>query len=89
MSTPSTRRPVQPLRYRVTYWGDDEQPDVSYNCALGTVAARRHALFNARQYGGMVWCEYTDGTSERIDTTFGQSVLPADAPAIGGAAKAA
>jgi hypothetical protein len=89
MSTPSSfRRPVQPLRYRVSFWAED-QPEVSYHCALGTANARRWALHTARAHGGHCWLEYTDGTSERIDTTFGQSVLPVDAPAIGGAAKAA
>ena len=74
-----SRRPVQPLRYRVTFWAGD-QPDVSYHCALGTQNARRWALQTARSYGGHLWLEYTDGTSERIDVTpFGSPVLPSEA----------
>ncbi len=79
MSAPY-RRPVQPLRYRVTFWNDD-QPDVSYNCALGTVSARRMATYTARNYGGMLWVEHTDGTSERVDIgdRLSNPVLPSEA----------
>lgn len=57
-------------RYRVEYWHD--QPDVGYAAALGA-SARRMACYNAKNYGGRVVVDYSDGTSEEIQPYGGQS----------------
>ena len=75
-TTSQSRRPLTPVRYIVQYW---DGPDVSYNCGLGTVNARRWATYNARVSGGQVLVEYSDGSIEVVRSYGGAQ--PAEAAA--------
>ena len=52
---------ISPIRYIVDFW---ESPRVSYHARLD--GAKKFALYTAKNYGGKITCEYSDGTFQEI-----------------------
>lgn len=65
----SSNKPSSVVRYLVEFW---DAPTVGYNTGIGASTALKCAMYTAKNYGGRVISELSNGTSEEIASFGGQ-----------------